>query len=113
MSDTEHVADKWVKTIVGVALLFWLMLAFMLGASGAFVRAQGALLFPVLEGFLAPILIFLVAFWTVGPFRDFVMSTKLPVIVGVPGMEVRRTGVHCLICLRRIARAICLACRTW
>jgi len=32
---------------------------------------------------LAPILVFIVAFWMAGPFRDFVMSVDLPVMAGI------------------------------
>ncbi len=83
MDDSDHVKDRRIKTIVGAVLLFWLVLAFFLGARDAFVRAPGALPLPILGGFLTPILVFLVAFWTVGPFRDFVMSIDLPVIAGI------------------------------
>ncbi len=83
MNDSEHVTDKRVKTIVGAVLLLWLVLAFTLGANDAFVRAPGALPLSILAGFLMPILIFLVAFWTVGPFRNFVMSIDLPVMAGI------------------------------
>ena len=38
---------------------------------------------PILAGVLVPILVFLIAFWTVSPFRDFVMSIDLPVMAGI------------------------------
>ncbi len=75
--------DKRVKTIVGAGLLLWLGLAYILGAKDAFMRAPGALPLPILAGVLTPILVFLVAFWAVGPFRDFVMSMDLPVMAGI------------------------------
>ena len=83
MNDSEHVTNKRVKTIVGALLLLWLVLAFILGADDVFVRAPGAPPLSILAGFLTPILVFLVAFWTVGPFRDFVMSIDLPVMAGI------------------------------
>jgi hypothetical protein len=83
MNDSEHVTDKSVKTIVGAVLLLWLVLAFILGANDAFARAPGALPFSILAGFLTPILVFLVAFWTLRPFRDFVMSIDLPVMAAI------------------------------
>ncbi len=83
MNDSERITDKRVKTIVGAVLLFWLVLEFILGANDAFARAPGALPFSILAGLLTPILVFLVAFWTVGPFRDFVMSIDLPVMAGI------------------------------
>jgi hypothetical protein len=83
MNDSEHITDKGVKTIVGAVLLLWLVLAFFLGANDAFSRGPGALPLSILAGVFAPILIFLIALWTVGPFRDFVMSIDLPVMAGI------------------------------
>ncbi len=83
MNESAHITDKRVKTIVGAVVLLWLLLAFTLGANDAFAREPGAPPLPILVGFLTPILIFLVAFWTVGPFRDFMMSFDLPVMVGI------------------------------
>ena len=76
-------AEKGVGTIVGAVLLLWLVLVVILGANDAFTRGPGVLPLPVLAGFLTPILVFLVAFWTVGSFRDFVMSIDLPVMAGI------------------------------
>jgi len=75
--------EKRVKTIVGAVLLLWLVLVFILGANDAFARAPGALPLPILAGLLTPILVFLVAFWAVGPFRDLVLSIDLPVMAGI------------------------------
>jgi hypothetical protein len=80
---TRHAIEKRVKIIVGVVMFLWLVLASILGANDAFARAPGALPLPILAGLLTPILVFLVAFWTVGPFRDFVMSVDLPVMAGI------------------------------
>ena len=79
MNETE----KRVKTIVGAVLLLWLVLVFILGANDVFARAPGALPLPILAGLLTPILVFLVAFWAVGPFRDLVLSIDLPVMAGI------------------------------
>ena len=74
---------KGVGTIVGAVVLLWLVLVVILGANDAFARGPGALPLPILAGFLTPIFVFLVAFWTVGSFRDFVMSIDLPVMAGI------------------------------
>jgi hypothetical protein len=75
---------KTVIIIVAAVLLLWLVLAFILGFNDAFTRAPGALPLPILAGFLTPILVvFLAAFWTLGPFRDFVMSIDPTVMVGI------------------------------
>jgi len=83
MNDSEYTTDKRIKTIVGAVLLLWLVLAFIFGANEAFVREPGALPLPILAGVLTPILVFLVAFWTARPFRDFVMSIDLPVVAAI------------------------------
>ena len=83
MNDSEHITNKRVKTVVGALLLLWLVLVLILGADDAFSRGPGALPLAILAGVLTPILVFLIAFWTVGPFRDFLMSIDLPVVAGI------------------------------
>ncbi len=83
MNDPGHIKDKKVKTVVGVVIVLWLALVLILGGVGAFSRGPGAVPLPILAGFLIPIVVFLVAFWTVSPFRDFVMSIDLPVMAGI------------------------------
>jgi hypothetical protein len=75
--------NKKIKTVVGAVLLIWLVLAFILSASGTFVRETGAPPLPILVGVLTPILLFLVAFWTIGPFHEFVMSLDLQFAAGI------------------------------
>ena len=83
MNDFQHITDKEVRTVVGAVLLLWLVLVLILGADDAFSRGPGAVPLPILAGVLTPILVFLLALWTVGPFRDFVMSIDLPVMAGI------------------------------
>ena len=78
MNDVELATDKKVKTIVGTVLLLWFVLELILGANETYVRAPGALPLPIMVGVLMPILVFLIAFWTTGSFRNFVMSMDLP-----------------------------------
>ncbi len=83
MNDSEHITNERVKTVVGALLLLWLVLVLILGVDDAFSRGPGALPLAILAGVLTPILVFLIAFWTVGPFRDFLMSIDLPVVAGI------------------------------
>ncbi|MFB3887607.1 MAG: hypothetical protein ACE144_20505 [Thermodesulfobacteriota bacterium] len=92
MNDSEHATDKGVKFIVGVTLLLWLVMVFILGAKDAFVGPPEGLPLPVLAGFLTPILLFLVAFWTVGPFHDFAMSIDLSVMAGIQAWRLGGLG---------------------
>ncbi len=87
-----NVTEKRVKTTVGVVLLLWLALAYILGASGAFVRAPGALPLSILAAGLTPILVFLAAFGTVSTFRDFVVSIDLPVMAGIQAWRLGGLG---------------------
>ena len=43
----------------------------------------GALPLPILAGVLTPLIVFLVAYWTAGSFRDFVLSGDLTVMAGI------------------------------
>ena len=52
-----------VTFIVAVVLAVWLALVFLLGALGVYVRPPGLLPLPILIGFMAPIIVFLSAFW--------------------------------------------------
>ncbi len=83
MNDSEHITDKRVGAVVGALLLLWLMVVLILGTDDAFARGPGAVPLPILAGFLTPIIVFLIAFWTVGPFHDFVMSIDLPIMAGI------------------------------
>ena len=92
MNDFEQMTGKRVKIIVGTVLFLWLVLMLILGSNDAFVRSPGALPLPILAGFLTPILVFLVAFWTVGHFRHFVMSVDLPVMAGIQAWRLGGLG---------------------
>lgn len=84
--------DKKVKTIVGMAMLLWLVLAYILGANNSFAGAPGALPFPILAGLLAPIVVFLIAFRRISLFHDFVMSIDLPTMAGIQAWRLGGLG---------------------
>jgi len=89
MNGSGRITDKRTKTSVSVVLLLWLAVAVILGTGGTFVGAPGALPLPILMGVLAPLIVFLVAFWTAGSFRDFVLSGDLTLMAGI---QARRFG---------------------
>jgi len=69
-----------------LAVLFfsaWLALVFFLGARGAFVAHPGAPPFALLLGLLVPLTLFLLAYFTVRPVREFILSADLRLIVGM------------------------------
>jgi hypothetical protein len=65
MNDAEHTKDKRIKALVAAVLLLWLVLALVLGARETYVGEPGAPPLPILAGVFAPILVFLIAFWTI------------------------------------------------
>src|SRR6266496_1997401 len=71
-----------VTFIVAVVLALWLALVFLLGARGVYVRPPGLLPLPILIGFMAPIIVFLFAFWVSRSFRDFVLAVDIRLTTG-------------------------------
>ena len=75
--------DGKTKAAVWAVLVLWLALVFVLGANDSFVRQTGAPPIPVAAGALIPVLVFLVAYWTIGSFHDFVLSFDLQLAAGI------------------------------
>jgi len=83
MNGSEHITDKRTKTTVWTVLLLWLALAVILGTGGTFAGTPGAAPLPILAGVLTPLIVFLVAYWATGSFRDYVLSGDLTVMAGI------------------------------
>jgi hypothetical protein len=83
MNDTVHITGKGLKIGVGVAVLLWLATVLVLGTAGAFSLGPGVFPLPIVVGLLTPIVVFLIALWAFGPFRDLVMSIDLQVAAGI------------------------------
>jgi hypothetical protein len=66
-----------VTSLVSVMLATWLALVFLLGAAGTFIMPPGMPPLPILIGFTAPIVTFIVAFWWSHAFREFVLTIDL------------------------------------
>lgn len=84
--------EQWVKTIDSAILSAWLVVAYILAVNGVFVRAPGELPLPIIAGLLTPIVVFIAAFWAVGPFREFVMSIDLKVMAGIQAWRFAGSG---------------------
>jgi hypothetical protein len=80
---SEVPAVSGIGTFVGVSFLAWFVLIFILGAQGAFVAQQGAPPLALLIGLSAPLILFLLGYWTIRPLREFVLSADLRLIVGI------------------------------
>lgn len=72
-----------VTLLVAVVLAIWFALVFLLGASRGFVRPPGTPPLPILIGVMAPIIVFLAAFWVLGAFRNFVLTLDLHLVTGI------------------------------
>lgn len=72
-----------IGTFVAAFFAAWLALDLFLAARGAFVASTGAPPLALLIGLLAPLSLFLLAYWTMAPFREFVLSADLRLIVGI------------------------------
>jgi hypothetical protein len=65
------------NVVVAVVLGLWLAGVVLLGAAGAFVRPPGTPPYPIAIGVMAPLIVFLVAFWVSAAFRKFVTGADL------------------------------------
>jgi hypothetical protein len=72
------IGDTTVRAIVAGVLALWLVAVFLLGAAEGFVRPPGTPPIPILIGAVAPVVVFLVAYWVWPAFRAYVLSTDLP-----------------------------------
>lgn len=68
--------------IVGV-LALWFAVVLLLGAAGAFVRPPGTPPIPILIGAMAPLIVFLAAYWGSASFHTFVLAIDLPLATAV------------------------------
>jgi hypothetical protein len=85
----SHIDQPKVPAVSGirglVAFLFsaWLALVLVLAARGAFVGQPGTPPIALLISFVLPLSLFLIGYQTVRPFREFVLSADLRIIVGM------------------------------
>ncbi len=84
MSDNKTTKDSETTTsVLGIVLLAWLAIVLILGASETLAGEPGAPPIPMLIAVLAPIAVFLAAYWYVGRFRDLVLSFDLQLAAGI------------------------------
>ena len=76
-------AASGIRALVAFLFASWLVLVFVLGARGAFVGQPGAPPLALLISFVVPLGLFLIGYQTVRPFREFVLSADLRIIVGM------------------------------
>ncbi len=71
------------RSLIGVVLVIWLVVVFLLGAVGAFARPPGSLPVPILVGATAPLAVFLTAYWSSARFRAFILALNLPLAAAI------------------------------
>jgi hypothetical protein len=64
-------------------LAVWLASVFFLGSAGGFVRPAGSWPYPIVIGAVAPVVIFLLTFWTSRGFHDFILSIDRSLITAI------------------------------
>jgi hypothetical protein len=69
-----------VKPFIAMVLALWFGLVFLLGANGVFDRPRGEPPLPILLGFTAPLVGFIVAYVSSTTFRTLVLATDLPLL---------------------------------
>jgi hypothetical protein len=74
---------RFMKPFVALVLGLWLVVVLVLGAGRAFVRPPGTVPFPIAVGVAAPLIVFLVAFWTSAAVRSFVLAADLPLATAI------------------------------
>lgn len=72
-----------IGTLVAFFFAAWLALVIVLAGRGGFVATPGAPPLALLIGLVGPLGIFLIAYQTIRPLRDFVLSADLRLIVGM------------------------------
>jgi hypothetical protein len=72
-----------IRTLVAFFFAAWLALVLILGARGAFIGKPGAPPLALLLSLVVPLSVFLVGYQSIRPFRDFVLSADLRIIVGM------------------------------
>lgn len=70
-------------TFIAFFFAAWFALVFALGARGVFVAEPGAPPLALLIGLLGPLTLFLLAYFTITPLREFVLSADLRLVVGI------------------------------
>src|SRR4051812_39325551 len=71
------------KTLIKSVLAIWLALVFLLGASGAFVRAPSVPPIPILIGAVVPLAVFVAAYLGSGAFRASMLAADLRLLTAI------------------------------
>jgi hypothetical protein len=91
--NSEQTTNRPISNGLMEAVLgLWLVLVFLLGASGAFVRPPEAPPLPILLGAAVPVLLFLATYWGSGAFRAWVLTADLRLLTAIQGWRAGGLG---------------------
>src|SRR5262249_45318798 len=65
------------RSLTATILALWLVIAFWLGANGAFLNPRGTPPLALLAAVIVPIFVFLGAYWTSSSFLEFVLAADV------------------------------------
>ncbi len=80
------------KSLVGVLIVFWFAVVFLLGAEETFVRPPQAPPFPILLGFAVPLVVFALAYLGSRAFRALVLGADLRFLTATQGWRAGGLG---------------------
>jgi len=81
-----------IRLLAAIALTLWLVLVFVLGAKGAFVRPPDTPPFPILLGATIPLVLFLAAYFASGAFKAFVLASDVRLGAAIQAWRVGGLG---------------------
>ena len=82
-SQRQAPAASGITSVVAVILGAWFVVLVLLAASRAFVTPPGVLPLPIAIGAIAPVLVFLGAYWVSRQFREFVLTADIRLVAGI------------------------------
>jgi hypothetical protein len=83
VDEQKFSAVSGIRTLLAFLFAAWLALVLILGARDAFVGQPGKPPLALLISLVVPLTLFLVGYLALQPFRDFVLSADLRIIVGM------------------------------
>ena len=82
-SQSKWSAASGTTAVVAVVLAVWFALVVLLGTGGAFTTQPGVLPLPIAIGVVAPVIVFLSAYWMSRRFREFVLTADLRLMTAI------------------------------
>jgi hypothetical protein len=85
-------ARSAMRLLVGALLVFWFALVFVLAVEGTFIRPSQAPPFPILLGFIIPLVVFAAVYLASGAFRALILGADLRLLTTIQGWRAGGLG---------------------